>query len=642
MTASASTKEEIILTVLYVTLQGDVNPRTLSRELEAHGIRQWLYLGEDSAWRARAESAVSPGIPRVSIADLLDEMSWKLRRPYIDWIGELSQLNDSLDWWASELAAKNPYYQLYIRICLLAVAKRLITAGFDRSSLLICSSPALFAEVLQLASQSGVGVRRLSAATPEPRGRTLTPTMHKYLGAAYRRLRRAGGYLLRPGQWLSQNDAYDRRSLLAERAMAAAGPFEGDDTVLLFTWVDRRSFAADGSYQDPHLGPLPDMLKQRGYRVAYVARILHTVPFDEMVERMLQTGEQFYVPQFFISDEDREACRQRAESFQPLMPTDSTVGDVPVYRLAREQIESHRATLAGTLTYERLIANFVCRGVRPHQIIYPCEGHSYEQALLWSVRHYMPQTRIVAYENVNFSRLALSMYPAQSEYGLRPLPDRMVTNGPLYGEVLLAENLPPDLVKTGCALRHNYLWEKPVYGAGENPAADGDAVRVLVATAIGFGDTVELVAKAVRAFGGDAGYQVIVKCHPFLNAKLVMRDLSELIQQDNVQFVTTAMDELLPSMHILLYTYTSVCYEALQHGVAPVFVRAENFLNMDQLEATPDVRWEATTAADLRRAARQITNMNAEERCRWRERAHEVVRKALAPVTPQCVEAFLV
>ena len=35
----------------------------------------------------------------------------------------------------------------------------------------------------------------------------------------------------------------------------------------------------------------------------------------------------------------------------------------------------------------------------------------------------MPETQVIGYDNVNFSRLALSLYPARSEIGLRPLPD---------------------------------------------------------------------------------------------------------------------------------------------------------------------------------------------------------------------------
>jgi len=169
-------------TMLFVALQRDVNPKVLSRELEVYRIRQWLYLGEDSAWRVQAESVISSRARRISIARLLDEVSWRLRRPYIDWIGELSRLNHSVDWWASELAAKNPYYNLYIRICLLAVAKQLIIAGFDRPTLIVCSSRASLTEVIRFASGTEFALQQLPSVTMLPILRTIGQASRRYLG----------------------------------------------------------------------------------------------------------------------------------------------------------------------------------------------------------------------------------------------------------------------------------------------------------------------------------------------------------------------------------------------------------------------------------------------------------------------------
>ena len=627
--------------MLYVTLQSDVDLAALSQQLRASGIRQWLYLGEDSTWRVQAESAISSGIPRVSIADLLDAMSWKLRQPYIDWIGELSQLNHSLEWWASEIAAKNPFSMLYVRICLLAVARELITAGFDRPTLIVCSSPALLDEVVRFASGTGAAPQQLPDTTTLPNLRSIGKTGRRYLGAAYRRLRLFVGRLLGKDPRSLDVDPTSRRRLLTDRGVTAGADFAGEDAILLFTWVDHRNFSADGSYRDPHLGPLPEMLRERGYRVTYVPRVLHTIPFGEAVDRLLQTGERLFFPELFVADHEREAYQRRAQQFKPTIPIESRVGDVPVYHLAREHIEKNRHALAQTLTYESLIANLAASGVHPRQIIHTCEGHSWEQALAWSVRRHMPDTKVVGSDNGAFSRLALSMHPARNEYGLRPLPDRIVTNGPFHREILLAEGLPPEIVESGCALRHTYLWEDSACPGDVASRAYTKPIRILVATGIGFGESVELVAKAAEAFGGDPNYEIVVKCHPMVNTEQVAHHLGELAQHDNIQFVTTAVDELLPSAHVLLYTHTYVCFEALQNGVMPICVRADNFLNLDYLEAAPDVRWVATTPEDLRRVAEQISHMSIEERRRWQSKASDIVRAALAPVTPACVDAFL-
>ena len=636
--------------MLYVALQGDLSLTGLLRQLRKCGVEQWIYFGEDSAWRVRADAVLSPVFPRLSIADRLGEMSWELRQPYIDWVGELSQLNASLDWWASELAAKNPYYNLFLRICLLGVAQQIIAAGLESPTLMVCSTQALADEVVCCAEETGVPVCWLMDPRLQSSLRRAKAAGRRRIGKVYRRLLPYAGTLVAhmpPGRFVGRiqqslrgHFAY-RRRLLLDRGLMPADDFSGENTILLFTWVDGRNFTAEGQYIDPHLGPLGEMLREQGYRVAYVPRVLSTIVFDEAVAQLLQTDNRFFFPELFVDEHEWRVCQQRAERFCPEIPVASRVEGVPTYRLAQEQVEQYRFTLATTLTYEPLVANLYAHGVRPSHIVHNLEGHSWEQALTWSVRRYMPSTRVVGYENVIFTRMLLSMYPAYSEFGLRPLPDRVVTNGSLYRDVLLGEGWPSERVRVGCALRHNYLWELPRCSDDVESRVVDRTMRILVATGIGFGESVELVEKACRAFGGDPAYEVIVKCHPMVDMGWVKSQLGELVQYGNIRFVTRPINELLPAVQILLYTHTSVCYEAIQQGVFPVNVRAESFLNLDKLDPAPEVRWVATTPADLRQIVKNISQMSIEERRTWQRKAAEVVRAALAPVTPECVDAFL-
>jgi len=635
----------------FLALQSELNIDKLVGRMQSCGIQQWLYIGEDSTWRVRAETVISAEFPRISIADRLHEMSWELRQPYIDWIGELSQLNDSLDWWASELAAKNPYFNLFIRICLLGVTRKLITLGFDRPTLIVCSSPALNREVLRFAQGSGVSMRELLTPAAYLRLNTVGRLRSRYLRGAYRRLHSLAERLLvrlpldqfseRIQRSLDGRPSY-RRQVLADLGVKSNGDFSGENAILLFTWVDGRNFSADGSYHDPYLGQLGELLRERGYRVAYVPRVLHTIPYAAAVNKLLQTDERFFFPERYMEDSEWQTCLKRARQFAPVIPEDSSIGDVPVYRLAQEQVDEHRYALAGSLSYETLIANMVSRGVQPRQIIHPCEGHSWEQALAYAVRRYSPDTSVVGYDAGVFSPLVLSMYPAKDEYGLRPLPERIVTHGPLHSEALLAGGARQENIKSGCGLRHSYLWKENTSPIDVSVVDYERPIRVLVAPGIGLGDAVESGAKAARAFGGDSRYEVVIKCHPLTGADIVVRHLGELAQQENVCFVDKPMGELLPSARLLLYTFTSVCFEALQHDVFPIFVRSESFLNLDKLEIAPDVRWVATTPADLRRIAEQISHMSVDEHRAWQSKAYDVVRAALAPITSDCVDAFLV
>lgn len=628
---------------IFLALQDDIMPSSLQRKLEALNISQWIYLGEDNTWLVEIESLLSENIKRIPIADQLDTVANNLRYHFIDWIGDLSLSNDSLEWWASELPAKNPYFMLYERICLLAVGRELISNGFDKPILVVTSTNGLFKEILSFAAKNGIKTKIFQKSQINSYLKMSKEVIKRQLIYILRRLPPIHqiAYILSNYKKLLEIHLEFRKRVISKITDTNIKPFSGERSILLFTFVDHRNFLPDGSYRDPYLGPLPQILKEKGYEVTYVPRVLYTASYEETVKKLNQTGEFFFFPDWFINKKTWVACQKAATHYTPIIPETSTVGDIPTYRLAMEHINQTRHFFADTLLYEPLIAGLAAAGIQPSRIIHTVEGHSWEHALAWAVKRHMPNTRIVGYDNVTFSRMVLSMFPSQKEYGIRPLPDRLVTNGPLYRDVLISEGRPEDQVISGCALRHTYLWKEQPERNNISNIKEGKTVNILVATAIGFGDSVELIAKAAEAFGGNYGYQIIIKCHPLVNIDAVKKYLGSLLSYDNITFANEPIDILLQSADILLYTYTTVCYEALQMGVTPIFVRSETFVNLDKLDIAPDVRWVATTPEDLCNVTMSIRCMTKDEQKAWIKQAQEVVKVSLAPNSPECVNAFI-
>ena len=634
--------------VLWVALQSAVEVAELARFVGEGRIARWLYLGEDSAWRVRAERAIGPGAPRVSIAGRLDRVSRELRQPYIDWIGELSRRNDSLEWWSSGLAEKNPFGRFFIRVCMLASAWQIIADGWDGPTLMVCSSPAMMDQLLAAAEDSDVIAR--SVVLPARRGglTDAADSVRRCLRGPYRRMRNWNDRLKGRAAVGLDGDPAHRRTVLARHGVEPVGGFSGDDAVLAVIWVDARNFDSTGAFRDPYLGELPGILRDRGYRVAYVPRVLPSMQFDEAVARLAGCGERTFFPEQLVDLEEVESCRERAGSYRPSVPPDARIGGVPVHGLAMEQADHDRARLVDGLSIERMVAGLSAWDVRPRQIIHPWEGHAWEQALAWSVRRHMPGTSVVGYDLGIFSPMVLSMYPSKSELGLRPLPDRVVTSGPLAQETLSTDGLPPELVRSGCAMRFPGLAAKPSEEGGEVVRPGGGPTRILVAPSLVFSDSVDLVDKACIAFGGNPDVELLVKCHPNVSTRDVIRALGPVAKLGNVRFSDLFLvsdlspGELMSTVDIVLYTYTTVCFDALRSGAIPVFVRPENGLNLDKLEAAPEVRWVAASPDDLRRVVADVMAMSDVDRAAWRERGDEVRLRAFAPVKPDCVDAFIV
>ena len=143
--------------------------------------------------------------------------------------------------------------------------------------------------------------------------------------------------------------------------------------------------------------------------------------------------------------------------------------------------------------------------------------------------------------------------------------------------------------------------------------------------------------RVVAAFGADPRYELSVKLHPGADAPRIRAAVSA----PGVCFVEEPIAEALTRADLMLYTYSVVCYEALAQGVPAVFVQAETFLDLDQLEPFPELRRVARSAEELRAHADEVAGWSADERAAWTERARAAVREALTPINGACVDAFL-
>lgn len=568
----------------------------------------------------------APGAPerleRVATGPTRAAAAERLRRPYLDAIGALSRRHASPLWWATHLAAKHPYPSLFTRLCALAVADELLEDGM----LVVCSTPALAAEVAGIAAGRGLTVER--ATPPEWRRRAGAAAFaaawtagRGFARVAPQPARSAVGRLHPTARFaLDRTPGHRRRTL---RALGhTPEPFAGPDTALLATWIDERSFTPDG-YRDPHFGPLAERLEAAGLRVALLPRVLGGADFAACAERLLASGRRVVFPDAWLTEADWLRCERAAARYRPDIPADLAAGNVPLARLAAEYLGEHRRACADALSYHVLVRRLAETGVRPARVVLPWEGHAWEHALTEAVHRRLPDSVVVGYDNLNFSRLALSLYPAAAELELRPLPDRVVTNGPAFARVLAAEGFPADRIRTGCALRHDGIARAP------RAARGGD--RALVAGSIDVPQTVELVEAVLAAFGDDA----VVKLHPACDAAAIRAACPSARYDDR------PLGEQLPEAALLLYTYSSVVYDALAERVPPVFVRSETYLDLDQLEPFPGVGWSARGPQELRAAAQEIAALDADARAAWERRAAQALDDALAPCGADAVAPFL-
>nr|WP_319375379.1 hypothetical protein [uncultured Methanoregula sp.] len=625
--------------MIYTVHQNAFGFPALLELVKKYNIKKWVYFGEETLWRLKAEHQFSDKITKISTAEELECASRQLRTSFIESIGSLSPINDSFEWWASEISSKDPYNPLYLRICLERLGRNLIDSDATEELLIIFSSPALIEGLIEYASKNGKKVFEIK------NNNTSREVFHRFETSLIQIIKMfppipaLKSISHRYSDYLEENLLF-RKRILKRKNIKPIQNFTGEKTILFFTYIDKRNFRPDDTYQDPHFGPLPDLLKKKGYNVAYVAKILNTISFEETVEKLHNINEIFLFPESFMESTDLFRCDLKSKQYNLIIDNSFTIHNIPAKGIIEENFAESRSTLANNLLYGILIEGMKKHGIYPERIIYTYEGQSWENALVWSIRHTLPDTKIIAYDNVTFSKMFLSKFHTKNELKIRPLPDRIVTNGRLFYNVLIQAGYSQEMISCGCALRHSYIWNQQKI-CQAHPRMNG-RWRILVATSIGYEESLELIQKTCFACAGADEFDIIIKCHPLIDIFALKNDLKDFLIHPNIVFSDDQVGSLLTGVDILLYTTTSVCYEALNFGVFPICIHMENFVTLDRLDIAPDIRWVASTPEQIRQTIYSIIRLPDEKQREWSQKAIRVVNDALSPVDEHCIDPFII
>lgn len=599
-------------TVYIVPASPKISPRQRAL-LRALGVDEWCYVGSRTGWRLELERALDGAGVWRSISAELDATSRQLRQPFLESMAVLAARNASPSWWGTRLANKNPYTSsLFLDCCLLKVALGLCTTPSRGGRLLVVEDATVLERLAALTRDLGATVRVFGPPRRLPR------VVRDHAATA-----RYWGWL-----WTTY---VRRRAVLKRAGLLSAPPFEGEDTALIITWVGRRNITEDGRYTDPNVGDaLLQSLRRAGYRLAFLTNVLGDFTFETAVERLRSTGETCLFREGLLEPADVAGAIARSASYRPHLPRPITLDGLDITALVEAQLRRDRGEMADNLSYRNLIRRMAGARVRPRLVFHNMEGHSWERILAHTVREHLPRTRVIAINSGTFAPLWLSVHGIAAELARVPLPDRIITNGPLMATVLQSAGYPAERLTAGADFRRTYLWEQPALARRTGP---GQPTRVLVATEIGIDQSIELVDKVLRAFADRPGYAVTVKSHPMVPTGQLTAALAARSRASNVRFSEKPIADLLREADVLLYTQTVVCLEALRFGVFPVFVRAEGAVNLDQLEYAPDCRRIATSPDEIRTEVDAVARLSLEAWRHWNDWAQTALAAHLGPVT---------
>jgi hypothetical protein len=585
------------------------------------GQWRWIYLGEDPREARHWESQFGNQVKRELMGSHLQGTADKLQNDFLSWIDSLGlRIENSVAWLLTQISEKNTNISMFFsKICLLRTTIELLEQK-PGNWLLVVSSEAMLQTILRAGQSRGWEVTQLRS----PLRSRLRRNIFQFL--AFLRVR------------VEVVCKYHRWRSIMRRLRQNCSTGERVD-VLLHTWLRNDCLDAKERFVEQYLGALPRRLADCGYHIAYLVLpgsfVAPMSSWLALIRALAKSGQLFpahrftswfdvLLSQFLVP----LTCRV-PKGKQVFAGEDVT----PLIKAEWAQQERSSRVANAYLCY-RLLRRASRKGCLPGCILYTYENHSWEKGLCLGVRAGKSGTRVVGYQHSYVPWGFLSYMPGANELRSHCTPDRIVTTGEFWKEWFLKQGHSD--VRVGGALRvESNLQNLDVILPAGRPL-------LLVCPTSSRLPTLELVSSVYQAFRDDPDFDVWIKPHPI--AKLTEEDCRELFDGHwpaHFRLTVEPVNCLLRRTSVLIYTSTSVVYEALARGVPVVAWQTEFEIDRDPLRWQPHIRRLARTTAELRSQVLSILGMQPAEKAAWQRQAGEIADQCLSPVSADSVEAFL-
>ncbi|MFQ6026264.1 MAG: hypothetical protein ACE5Q6_01975 [Dehalococcoidia bacterium] len=587
------------------------------------GPLRYIRLGETPESRHIVDYlSQRPQATEVPKAQVFRELSQDFREKYVEFIGKLNGRNHSLLWWALPFTNKNPLATSLCRdLFHFLVIVELVRSSVD-PLLVITGNANLAAQVAAWGASENV--KTLQMAKGARKWRTLVKELT--FGVVL------FSFLKTLGIWLQV------------RHLKPAADTENGYT-LITSLFHPASFVAPNSYRDMYFGRLASSSGGRstdsvcdGTRTI-ICGLIQEGWRDQLAKlKSLKTPVPVVPVESFLNLGDLLACgfQSLRAYFQPgLMqgPVEYDGLDLRtlVNRAIRETYHSGNFFLTLRIYY---FAARLARRQRVTRCLYPYENRSWEKMLIQGFRGASPETRLVGYQHASVTLSHTNFILSRDEREILPLPDRILTTGPLPETWLAREgNYPPNMFQPACALRQ----ESTAPATPRERRVQLNCILVTLATSIEeYVNTLMFLKKSLVA---ERGYQVRVRPHPTITLDSALA-VAPLDGSDFYSVSTGGLSEDLQWADVVVYSSSTVGLEAVSLGIPAIRLNLGDFLNTDPMFEFDDLKWSCDEASQLIPVLESIAQIPAPRFDALQAKALSYASDYLSPVTDEALRSF--
>lgn len=586
-------------------------------ELVSGPLRCLALLQDEESAGIRAYLRERGGCEEVPRGALFGKRRDEFRRQYIEFMGTVNVANQSTFWWAMPFTTKNPLATSLCRDTFNVLLIADLVSENERPLVVITDSVHLAAQVREWGAREGVHV--IDRVRPSRRG---WRSVLRRISAAIFAL------------------AVVRTLRLWFRVRQYAPPPTDRPAVAVTTLIHAHSFAPDGGYRDAYFGSLVDFLAERETG-AFIFAIILEQRGERLVPRIrtLKSSLPVVPVESCLGVGDLARCIGHAlfrflRPYQLAGPTEIGGRDVRCL-LERAIREACRSGMLLTNLKLYYCGRTLAQRVPLSRCLYPYENRAFEKMLVTGVREASPTTRLIGYNHASITLSHTNFILGSQEAQVIPLPDRILTLGPVIRDWLEAEGqYPPGIFQPACALRQSRPTVRP-------PRSRRRPIRdVLVPLATSLDEYVSTLLFLDAGFRNASEYRIRIRPHPTIRLEDALR-VAPVVRQDFFTEDRASLAESLEQADVVLYASSTVGLEAVALGIPAVYLDLEDFLDTDPMIGWTEFKWRVQVPGDLPETLRTIDAIPDDRFRELQIRAQEYAARYLQPVNPRALQVFL-
>ncbi|HON57480.1 MAG TPA: hypothetical protein PLJ38_10730, partial [bacterium] len=343
---------------------------------------------------------------------------------------------------------------------------------------------------------------------------------------------------------------------------------------------------------------------------------------------------------------------------------DKDITKILQYYFKREINENHYANYY--LMYYSIM-RLAEAGVKFKRIIYPFENQPWEKILCYSVKKFMPETKLIGYMHTMTLPNLVSIFPGKYESENMPQPDYIFTTGKLTADELRKFWRAEKIIEN-CAFRYEYLFNMKTDRAIDKMTDKPKHSKyILLALSGDYKKSIEMIKIVYAAFKNSNDFNIIIKPHPTYNLEAAdlrdyglahivkencaaqreekseqSNDLKNAVNQKTKFLIRDrSVSELLPKCEIVITAESTVGLEGIKLGLVTIELEVDGFIPLSRLEYSSEIKIVVKTAKELYQKIEEILNWSEDKRADYFKKANEFINYCFNQTEKKYIEKFV-